>query len=150
MSHTHGCAFVLWTNLFEEVLAAVFTTELRRLGLPVKIVGLHQRRAAGAYGVTLIPDITLEAALQWADAAFCVIIPCNDAGVKRLENDPRLEDFFHHACANDATLVFGAVTESTLATSKLFSATANHILTHPDQEDLVGFVRRVVHSLVAL
>ena len=47
MSQFGDYIFVLWGNGFDETTATIFITELRRVGLPVKLVGLSQRRSAG-------------------------------------------------------------------------------------------------------
>ena len=148
MGRTLEYAFILWANLFEEMLAVVFATELRRVGLSVKVVGLRHRRTPGAYGLALMPDITLEDAIHRAHEAICVIVPCDESGMKQLEGDPRLNDFFYQAQANNAIFIFGQVRESTLSTSNLILSDANNMIVHPDREDLVGFARKVAHSLV--
>ncbi len=85
-------AFVLWADRFDETLAALFVAELRQ-------------PSSGAYGLTLVPDLTLEQALPMAHQASCVVIPCGDAGLKRLKNDPRLQAFLAMTCSAGATLV---------------------------------------------
>ncbi len=68
-------AFVLWADRFDETLAALFVAELRKAGLRVKLVSLVGQPSSGAYGLTLVPDLTLEQALPMAHQASCVVIP---------------------------------------------------------------------------
>ena len=61
--------FVLWGKGFYEASATIFVTELRRAGLRVKVVGLTQRRTSGAFGLALVPDVTLDQILLAASHA---------------------------------------------------------------------------------
>jgi hypothetical protein len=84
------CAYVLWGDGFDEVLAVTFVTELRKAGLQVKLVGLRQQPMAGAYGVILVPEIGLEEALAEQEQLSCLVVPCDDVGWQRLQQEPRL------------------------------------------------------------
>jgi transcriptional regulator GlxA family with amidase domain len=97
--------FVLWADRFDETLAALFVAELRKAGLRVKLVSLAGQPSSGAYGLTLVPDLTLEQALPMAQQASCVVIPCGDAGLKRLKNDPRIQQFLVQTHAAGAMFV---------------------------------------------
>lgn len=98
-------AFILWGDRFEEEVTTIFATELRRAGVSVKIVGLAGLKAPGVHGLVLSCDITLWDALPLAHQAVCIILPCSVATIKRIENDPRVHEFFKLALQNQAQFV---------------------------------------------
>lgn len=144
MSTAEEYIFILWGNGFDEAMVAVFVTELRRVGLKVKIVGLTQRHSSGTFGLTLIPDLTLEEALSLADKAICLVIPYASSGSNRLGNDPRLGEFFQQAQANQAKFVVEQLDETDLG---LFPLNIDKIMIDPQSEDLIKIARRMAHSL---
>ena len=132
--------FVLWGNQFQEVAAAVFVGELRCAGLPVKLVSLSRKSITGLYGLTLLPDLTLEQALPMASQAIAIIIPSGSQGAKQLENDPRLTGFFKEAHANNAEFVI----DRALADTSLFAPSiSNAVCIYPENEELVCFARQL-------
>jgi putative intracellular protease/amidase len=100
-----GYVFILWADKFEEAEAAIFATELRRAGLPVKLIGLTGEWSAGIHGLALLSDLTLGEALPLASKELCVILPCHAATARRLENYPRVLDFFEQANLSGAQFV---------------------------------------------
>jgi hypothetical protein len=115
-------------------------SELRNAGLPVKLVSLARKTITGLYGLTLLPDLTLEQALPMASQAISIIIPSGSQGVKQLENDPRLAGFFKKAQANNAEFVIGRV----LADTSLFPPSiSNQLCIYPENEELVSFARQL-------
>lgn len=97
--------FVLWADRFDETLAALFVAEMRKAGLRVKIVSLAVQPSSGAYGVALVPDLTLEQALPLARYASAVIIPCGTSGLSRLQNDPRMIEFLVQVAQSGAAFI---------------------------------------------
>lgn len=97
MSKSEQGSFVLWGRGFEEMMAVVFITILRRANRCVKLVGLTQRPTGCAYGLTLIPDISLDEALLLAANAIWVIVPYQSGRLGQIQVDPRLPDFFRAA-----------------------------------------------------
>lgn len=97
--------FILWGDNFEEEVATIFATELRRTGVGVKIVGLTGLQATGVHGLVIAADLTLGQALPLADKAICVIAPCSAVTLQRSEDDPRLSQFFQQALANQAHFI---------------------------------------------
>ncbi len=83
---------VLWASKFDELTAAVFVALLRDAGVRVKLVGLAGGWAAGLRGLGLVPDLTLDEALPFGDAASCIVIPCRSLDVRRLARDPRVRE----------------------------------------------------------
>jgi hypothetical protein len=147
MSKFSDYVFVLWGDQFEEVAATIFVTELREAGLRVKVVGLTPRRISGAYGLALVPDLTLDQALSLAAKAVCLVIPYRSRGLKRLKNDPRLRDFFSRVQANKARFVIGQLNGDDLANLDLFPISADNVVVYPDKEELVEFARELAGSL---
>lgn len=94
MSKFEHLFYVLWSQGFKEATAAIFITELRRVGCRVKLVGLTKRAIAGAYGLVLAPDLSLDEALALATPVTWVVIPSSSTGFHHLRTDPRLAQFF--------------------------------------------------------
>lgn len=147
MSKAGDYVFVLWGDKFEEATATIFVTELRMVGLRVKIVGLTARRTSGAHGLALFPDLTLDQALPLAAKASCVILPYTSRGIKRLKNDPRLRKFLKRAGSNKATFVIGQLNGFDIAEVGLFPVSPDNLLIYPDREGLVGFARELAGLL---
>lgn len=145
MSQSDDYIFVLWGNGFDETTATIFITELRRAGLNVKAVGLTQRRATGAYGLALVPDVTLEEVLPLASQTRCLIIPYVSSGNRHLRNDPRLSDFFDRVHANRAKFIIGPLDE---ADRDLFPPDIDKVIVEPGSVDLIKVARRVVEEMV--
>lgn len=85
--------FVLWAEQFDESIATIFITEFRKLGLKVKVVGLDGVCPKGRYGLGLVMDLILGDALQLAEDASCIVIPCSLSNFQRVSADPRLQIF---------------------------------------------------------
>lgn len=137
-------AFILWADRFDETLAALFVAELRKARLRVKLVSLAGQPSSGAYGLTLVPDLTLEQALPMAQQASCVVIPCGDAGLKRLKNDPRLQEFLVQTHNAGATFVLHQSGAADLEQCAWPFASRPEPVVYSDGEDALEAVRRVV------
>jgi putative intracellular protease/amidase len=144
MSRSDDHIFVFWGNGFDEATAAIFVTELRRIGLRVKVVGLTQRRSNGACGLALVPDLTLEQALSLANRTTCLVVPYTSSGRNRLGNDPRLKEFFQQAHANDAKFVIGQLDQESL---DLFPPTIDKVIVDLGSEELIKDARSLAWSL---
>jgi len=136
-------AFVLWADRFDETLAALFVAELRKAGLRVKLVSLASQPSSGAYGLTLVPDLTLEQALPLAHQASCVVIPCGDAGLKRLKNDPRLQAFLVQTHEAGATFVVNQSGATDLARCNWPFSSRPEPVVYADGEDAMVVARRI-------
>jgi len=147
MSNYHDYVFVLWGDQFEEAAVTIFVSELREVGLRVKVVGLTSRRINGMYGLALIPDLTLDQALRLANRIICLIIPYTSPGLTRLKNDPRLRELCRRAYFNNAKFVIGHLDEAELVTLDLFPIANDNLLVYPPNEDLVIFARQVARLL---
>ena len=107
MSRTHSYMFVLWADRFDEFAATVFVTEFRIAGLRTKLVSLVSHASAGAYGLALAPDLTLDQALPLACRAACVVIPGGAAAVQPAGRRPAVRIFLAEAHARGALFVVG-------------------------------------------
>ncbi|MFZ2359376.1 MAG: DJ-1/PfpI family protein [Anaerolineae bacterium] len=136
--------FVLWADRFDETLAALFVAELRKAGLRVKLVSLAGQPSPGAYGLTLVPDLSLEQALPLAQQASCVVIPCGAAGLKRLKNDPRLQEFLVETHSAGATFIVHQSGAADLERCAWPFASRPEPVVYSDGEDAMDAVRRVV------
>lgn len=99
--------FVLWGHNFDEQMATIFVTELRRAGWLVKVVGLTPGTLSGVHGLALLPDLTLGQALPLASRAVCIIIPTTSLDFDYLHTDPRLHNFIQQATVHGAQFVIG-------------------------------------------
>lgn len=136
--------FVLWADRFDEALAAFFVAELRKAGLRVKLVSLAGQPSAGAYGVALVPDLTLEQALPLAHSASSVIIPCGTTGLSRLQNDPRLQEFLVQTHNAGAVFIIHQSGVTDLARCAWPSASKPEPVVYTDGDDALEAVRRMV------
>ncbi len=140
--------FILWSDGFDETVATVFVTELREAGLLVKVVGLTLRPTSGARGLALIPDLTLDQALLLAPQATCIIIPtATGRRSKRLNNDPRLRQFFEQASSNQAKFITGRWYETEPAGLELLALVEGKVMIYPETEDIVKFAREIAEQL---
>lgn len=144
-----GYVFVLWAENFEEVAATVFISELREVGLRVKMVGLAGPRSRGAHGLVLVPDLTLDQALPLACQANCLIIPGTLLSLKTLKNDPRLSQFFERVQSAQARFVVHStfLTEP-LTTNPWPFPTPEVLMVYPDNQEMVRFARELVGLLI--
>jgi hypothetical protein len=147
MPKSYEYVFVLWGDEFDEVPATVFVSELREVGLRVKIVGLSSQRMSGAHGLALVPDLTLDQALALAPNTICIIIPFASQGIRRLKNDPRLREFCDQAQANQAKFILGRLNETDIADLNLFPPCSTDVMVYPESENLVVFARDVAGLL---
>lgn len=141
--------FVLWADRFDETLAALFVAELRKAGLRVKLVSLAGQPSSGVYGVTLVPDLTLEQALPLARYATAVVIPCGAAGFSRLQNDPRMAEFLVQTSQVGATFVVNQSGVADLESFHWTNASLPKVVVYADRAETMDAVREVVGSLVA-
>lgn len=150
MAFTHEYIFVLWADRLDESAATVFVTEFRMAGLRTKLVSLVSHASAGAFGLALAPDLTLDQALPLAGQAACVVIPGGAAAIRRLGADPRLRSFLTQASAHGALFVVGADGERALGGVLGGGGAPDTVLAFPERPELVEYAGRVVRRLAFL
>ncbi len=145
MQH-HGLTFVLWAHHLEGSAAAIFVTELRRVGLPVKVVGLHRQPVAGSFGLGLLPDLSLEEAVSLFPRVRCLILPGPLDRLAQLAQHPRLGELLD-AVEGQGILVTAppphGAGESEAEGRPLFAT----VLTYPNAEGLLAFARELAGML---
>ena len=147
MSRSQPTVFVFWSDAFEEAAAVLFVSELRRLGLRVKVVGLRGPQAAGIHGLALLPDLTLGQALPAASQSCCVVLPCPVKRLQMVKNELRLHTFFQQAAANGALFVIGqAEGEGSVGHQNGFVQLAQ-ALNYPPLETLLAFITALADQL---
>lgn len=142
--------FVLWADRFDETAAALFVAELRRSGVRVKLVSLVSHPSPGAYGVSLVPDLTLEQALPLARYASAVIIPCGASGLSRLQNDPRLQEFLVNTSQTDSILMISEAGSAELEALTKASGASQPVVVFADEEDAMAVVCRIEELKVGM
>lgn len=105
LSTTNPYVFLFWSEQFDAEIAVTFVSQLRRIGLNVKIVGNSGLNVTGQYGIHLRPDMLLSDAMTLADQAVCIILPCGTSALKRLQKDPRVTAFMTEAFQHGAYCV---------------------------------------------
>lgn len=140
--------FVLLGDWFDEVVAAVFVTELRGMGLRVKTISLAPR-VSGSHGLVLAPDLTLEQSLPLISKAICLVIPHSLADIRHFRNDPRVYQLFHLAHANGAKFVLKPFNGADTVDFGLPSIPPDNLFICPDNEELISFARATAGMLLS-
>ncbi len=81
----------------EELEAVTIIDLLRRAGIEVTVAGLRPGIVKASRGVQLVPDVTLDVALQ--DAYDMVVLPGGMPGATHLKEDPRIVDLVRRMAA---------------------------------------------------
>lgn len=138
MTHAHPMVLTLWGQGFDEIVAATFAGELRRLGVRVKTVGLNMQQTMGRHGLTLLPDLTLDQALSLAQQTSCVIVPGTIGHLQQFGYDPRLAELLQRTAAAKSIFVVG---QSPIPAGP---PTLDGALTYAEGDDINAFVRGVL------
>ena len=142
-----ACVFVLWSEHFDELFATTFTVILRKAGICVYIVGLHQQRTRGECGIALYTDITMNEALLKAEHVACIVIPSGIVGLKTLENEPRLHNLLRCVALNRVKFIVRGLYESELEQVDLPLEFLKKTLIKPYEEALAPYAYGLVKSL---
>lgn len=81
----------------EELEAVTIIDLLRRAGIEVTTAGLKPGIVKASRGVQLVPDVTLDVALQ--DSYDMVVLPGGMPGAAHLKDDPRILDLVRRMAA---------------------------------------------------
>lgn len=144
MTDAQPVVLTLWGQGFDEIVAATFVGELRRLGVRVKTVGLNMQQTMGRHGLALLPDLTLDQALSLVQQASCVIIPGTTAHLQRFGYDPRLAELLQRAAAANTLFVISQSPPPPGAPQRELPATLAGALTYLDDQNIGDFVRSVL------
>lgn len=145
--------FVLWGYRCDEVAAVIFVTGLRRLGLRVQMAGITAQYLEGAYGVKIQPDVMLKDALSQARRALCVILPFDDAALRRFADEDRLRSFLQIAWKNGAWFVTQDETEELLKSMVSTTPQANwndRFITYATSDELIASVNHLALQLLSM
>ncbi|MEM7125379.1 MAG: DJ-1/PfpI family protein [Chloroflexota bacterium] len=140
--------FILWADKFDECFATICVTQLRRAGLRVKMVGLAGRQAKGLNGLMLGTDVALGEVLAMVSDTVCLIIPCDKFALRRLESDPRLEDFLRQVSQNEALVVLGHTTAAEAAMIQWQEIFCSKSVLTPPMDDMMGFAQNLAQQLL--
>lgn len=140
---------ILWTEHFDEMAATAFITTLRKHGVRAKLVGAARSRLVGASGLALVPDVTLEQALTLAHTAIAVIVPGSVGSIRRLSNDPRVQDLLIRAQVNHATFITSESAVSELADLMEFECPNSIFKSYPADPADVGCIYHLAEELAS-
>ena len=82
----------------EELEAVTVIDLLRRAGINVVSAGLDDKPVIASRGVVLVPDMTLNQALE--SEFDMIVLPGGAAGANNLDNDPRIHGLLQKMAAN--------------------------------------------------
>lgn len=103
--HKHdGCAYVLWGEYFDDLVATLFAAALRQAGWRTHLVGLQGMTHMGRHGNTLVADISLGKALRSTELVVCVVAPCAPEQLDT-QRDSRLGEFLERANREQAVFI---------------------------------------------
>ncbi|MGC1376211.1 MAG: DJ-1/PfpI family protein [Anaerolineales bacterium] len=104
------CILTVIAQGFDEAETISLISMLRQAGLCVKSMGMTSGLVSGAYGICLMPDLTLSDldSLSKMTTFSAVILPENRQCLARLEADPRLHNFLRQVLTQGGCIVAGA------------------------------------------
>ncbi len=139
-----GYIFVLWGAQFDEIAAAIFITQLRDIGLRVKVVSPARKKMLGEYGVGLFSDNTIERALRFLPKVVSIVIPCGLKGAETLQ-DERFSKLFEEAHSNQIKFLISDIPKDTLNALSIFpsSMQQDDFIIYPEHEQLIDFVHEL-------
>ncbi|HRX02144.1 MAG TPA: hypothetical protein P5148_03265 [Anaerolineae bacterium] len=147
MPKSRDRCFILWADRFDEAVAAIFVTELRKAGLRTSLVRAAGQSDTGANGLTLVPDMGIDEGRVLADRATCVVIPCNSAAIQQLRIDPRVDEFLGVALATDVILVIGEEASELVSWSEAVGSASQTF--YSDQQSVPRLARRIAHQIAS-
>lgn len=135
--------YILWGRQLDAVAATIFATELRRVGLSTRLVGMQARPARSQFGVVLIPDLALDDALAAVDPIACLIVPGQWKDVEALLYDPRLLELINRVHRQDGLFFIGGHPGAHRGIYE-----DRQLLSYPQDGSLLTFAQNLAHSLV--
>lgn len=135
--------FVMWGERYDAEIAVIFVNQLRRVGLNVKLVGISGTAILGQRGIMLRPDLVLGEAMPLVHEAICVVLPCDVAALKRLNDDPRMVAFLQEASTHGAFCVVISADALSTAGFEQFGYTADRMRYYSETAKALECARRV-------
>jgi len=142
--------FVLWGEHFFENTAVIFATMFREAGLCVKLIGIHGLQAAGRNRVSVQADLSVTAALDLAERACSIVMPCSAAALRRMSNDPRIHQLFQQAAGNGACFFIPPELSTTDSSLKALGVPPQLIIQYASEDDLMRFAQQLAPQLAAI
>jgi hypothetical protein len=99
-----GSAFILWSDYYDDLLAALFAISLREAGWRTRLVGLRGAAHKGRHGLCLVADVSVGQALLCREPLVCVVAPCAPEQINTY-GDARLGEFLGQARRQGALFV---------------------------------------------
>jgi stage V sporulation protein SpoVS len=140
--------FVLWANHLEETVASVFVTELRRMGLPVKIIGLQRQALVGSFGLAMVPDLTLEQAAPQFCQACCLILPGPIERMNIFSQHPRLCELMAFIAIQGIFVVAASPAGTEQIGNAEYSSSIAPLI-YPIDDGLFSFARNLASRLMS-
>ncbi len=108
---------VLFAQGSEELEAVTIVNILRRAGINVTLAGLTAGVLRGARGITITPDMTLDAALH--DSFDMIVLPGGQPGTNHLKSDARVLELVKATAAQSKYVAAICAAPSVLAAAGL-------------------------------
>jgi transcriptional regulator GlxA family with amidase domain len=96
---------VLLADGFDEAAVSLVLSTLRQAGVAVSLVGLRAGPANGAYGMVVVPDMSLDRLLERDGSNSALIVPGGAGHLARLQADPRVGGLLRRAVEVEAMVV---------------------------------------------
>lgn len=118
----------------EELEAVTIIDLLRRAGVNVVSAGLDEQPVRGSRGTRLLPDTTLDKALQ--QDFDMVVLPGGQPGTDNLNNDPRVHELLKQAAARGKYTAAICAAPSVLASAGLLKG--KQVTSYPGALEKMG------------
>lgn len=139
-----SCAYVLWAEYYDEVVATLCASALREAGWRTKLVGLQGDKHTGRHGTVLVADTALSEALVSHQRLICIVAPCAPEQLDT-QRDGRLGDFLERGQQERAHFLAKAAREAGSSSSQHWPATG---MTIPDApEEVIPLIHLLIEQL---
>jgi stage V sporulation protein SpoVS len=135
--------YILWAGQPDAVAATIFATELRRVGLATKFIGMHTRPTRSQFGIVIHPDLSLDDVFTAPDQVVCLIIPGRWTDLRSLLYDPRLVALIDRVYRQGGTVLVADNPDG-----RQESYADRRLLSYPPNGSLLDFARELAQSLL--
>lgn len=138
---------LLLADGFDQTSVTVLTT-LRQAGFLTRLIGLRIRSVCGAYGLVIVPDMSLDQVLAKRTPISALILPGGAGHLGRLRADPRVSILLKQCIAQE-TMLIGLNQPAAQVICELSQAytQANFVLTPEPDISLEEFTQYVMGRL---